>query len=149
MSALQQQRAKRRYLKVGGFQLGWSSSSSWFIVNSDTDLICFVEMSQGIGWVSVYPGGATGSAVPTRGKLPPKFQSVLVIKFVLLNILAHRSQGLERLSCSAYPIRKVPKIASFWMIFSKPRDLKAGSFLINEVGRPKSPTLEENSEPYS
>ena len=51
--------------------------------------------------------------------------------------LHHRSKGLERLSCSAYPIRKVPKIASFWKIFSKPRDLKAGSFLINEVGRPK------------
>ena len=63
--------------------------------------------------------------------------------------LVHRNKGLERLSCSAYPIRKVPKIASFWKIFSKPRDLKAGSFLINEVGRPKLPTLEVNSEPYS
>ena len=66
-----------------------------------------------------------------------------------MRLSAHRNKGLERLSCSAYPIRKVPKIASFWKIFSKPRDLKAGSFLINEVGRPKLPTLEVNSEPYS
>ena len=61
----------------------------------------------------------------------------------------HRNKGVERLSCSAYPIRKVPKNRKFLKDFPKPMDLKAGSFLINEVGRPKSPTLEVNSEPYS
>ena len=61
----------------------------------------------------------------------------------------HRNKGLERLSCSAYLIRKVPKNRKFLEEFPKPRDLKAGSFLINEVGRPKLPTLEVNSEPYS
>ena len=61
----------------------------------------------------------------------------------------HRNKGVERLSCSAYPIRKVPKNRKFLEEFPKPRDLKAGSFLVNEVGRPKSPTLEVNSDPYS
>ena len=44
--------------------------------------------------------------------------------------LVHRNKGVERLSCSAYPIRKVPKNRKFLEDFPKPMDLKAGSFLI-------------------
>ena len=53
---------------------------------------------------------------------------------LLIHTMIHRNKGVERLSCCAFPIRKVPKNRKFLEEFPKPTDLKAGSFLINEVG---------------